>query len=181
MHNIFLETKNLILEPLEEKHITEEYASWLNDKEVTRFNSHGVFPNTLGKTADYVKNVQNSPKTIALALIDKKTKKHIGNTAIDSIDFINSHADLTIMIGNKDFWGKGYAKEALRELIKHCFNKLNLNKITAGTTSDNVNMQKILQKLNMTQEATIREAVRRDGEYFDIYRYGLLKKEFIQE
>lgn len=179
MNNIFLQSDNLILEPLESKHQNENYVSWLNDEEVTKYNSHGIFPNTLAQTEIYVANAQTS-SSIVLAIIHKKANKHIGNVAISSIDFINSHADLVILIGDKNYWNKGYAYESFTLLIKHCFNKLNLHKVTAGTTSDHIGMQKVLEKLNMTKEATIREAIQRDGNFYDIYRYGLLKKEYTQ-
>ncbi len=180
MINKFLESNNIILEPLEEKHITQEYCSWLNDTEIVQFNSHGVFPNTLKLTKEYVEHSQ-SKSQITLAIIDIKTNLHIGNLSIYKIDFINSNADISILIGNRDFWGKGYGYEAFILAIKHCFNTLNLHRVTAGTTADNIAMQKIIKKLNMSKEATLREAVQRDNKYIDIYLYSILKREFIEQ
>lgn len=180
MINKFLMSTNIILEPLDEKHITQEYCSWLNDPEVTRFNSHGVFPHTLKSTKEYVESSQNQ-RQITLAIIDTESNLHIGNIAIYKIDFINSNADISIIIGNKDFWSKGVASEAFSLAISHCFNKLNLHRVTAGTTSDNIGMQKVLEKLNMKQEATLKEAIQRDDKYIDIYLYAILKNEFIKK
>lgn len=175
MINTFIESDSIILEPLEQKHLTLEYISWLNDKEITKYNSHGIFPNTLTKTQDYINSSQNSSQ-ITFAIIDKETLTHIGNASIYKIDFINSNADISIIIGNRDFWEKGYGKEIFSILIHHCFNKLNLHKVTAGTTSDNIGMQRILEKLNFQKEGTIVESIKRDLQFFDTYLYGLLNR-----
>lgn len=177
MIDIFKESKNLYFEPLEEKHLTENYISWLNDKEVTKFNSHGIYPNTLLKTKEYINSIQNDSSKIVLAIIEKATTKHIGNISIQSINFINSNADIAILLGDKTCWGKGYATEGFSVMIEHCFNKLNLHKVTAGTTCDNIAMQKVLLKLKMTQEANLKDAVKRDGKFLDIYTYRLINNE----
>jgi RimJ/RimL family protein N-acetyltransferase len=180
MINAFLETNLIILEPLEEKHLTEEYISWLNDKDITKYNSHGIFPNTSKKTQEYI-NLAHSNSQLTFAIIEKKTLLHIGNASIYKIDFINSNADLSIIIGNKKFWGKGYGQEIFSILTQHCFNKLNLHKVTAGTTSDNIGMQKILENLNFNKEGIILESIRRDLQFFDTYLYGLINKSNIEQ
>jgi len=180
MINKFLESTNIIMEPLDEKHITEEYCSWLNNEEVVKYNSHGIFPHTLKSTKEYVESSQNRSQ-ITLAIIDKKSKLHIGNIAIYKIDFINSNADISIIIGNKDFWGKGVGFEAFSLAISHCFNKLNLHRVTAGTASDNIAMQKTLEKLSMKREGTLKDAMQRENKYIDIYLFAILKNEFIKK
>jgi RimJ/RimL family protein N-acetyltransferase len=172
MKNIFLQSKHLIFEPLEEKHISYNYVSWLNDPEITKFNSHGIFPNTLEKTKDYVDSISKNNSQIVLAIIEKESNIHIGNISISSIDYINSNAEISIVLGEKSSWSKGYATESFNTIIDHIFNKLNIYKVTAGTTSDNIGMQKVFKKLNMDKEATLKDHVKRDNQYFDIYRYA---------
>jgi RimJ/RimL family protein N-acetyltransferase len=174
MNNIFLESKDLILEPLENKHLSFKYTTWLNDKNTTKFNSHGIFPNTIEKTKQYINDIQSSKSEIVLAIIEKISSNHIGNISISSIDYINSNADIGILIGDKTTHGKGYATQAFKEVISHCFNKLNLHKITAGTSADNIAMQKVIEKLSMSKDGVLRDAIKRDNEYIDIYIYSLL-------
>jgi len=176
MINIFKESKNLILEPLEQKHLSNKYISWLNDEEVIKYNSHGVFPNNAFKTQEYINSIQVSKTALVFAIIEKSSNTHIGNASIQSIDYINSNADLAILLGEKSSWGKGYASEIFTILIEHSFNKLNLHKITAGTTSDNIAMQKVITKLNMNKEATLKDQMQRDRKFIDIYLYGLLNQ-----
>ncbi|MCD4757561.1 MAG: GNAT family N-acetyltransferase [Arcobacteraceae bacterium] len=176
--NIFLRSNRLYFEPLEEKHLTPSYISWLNGSKTTQYNSHGVFPNTKQKTLRYIESIQNDSSTIVLAIIEQLTDTHIGNIAIQYIDFSNSTCEISIMIGDRNYWSHGYGYEAFHRIIQHCFNKLNLNKISIGTTSDNISMQNVAKKLGMTQEGTRRSEIKRDSQYFDIYLYGLLKDEY---
>lgn len=176
--NIFLRSNRLYFEPLEEKHLNDTYINWLNSSKITQFNSHGVFPNTEVKTKSYIQSIQNDPSVIVLAMVNQLSNTHIGNIAIQYIDFLNSTCEISIMIGNRDYWSNGYGYEAFHRVIQHCFNKLNLNKVSAGTTSDNVGMQNVAKKLGMSLEGTRRSEIKRDSQYFDIYLYGLLKSEY---
>jgi len=106
--NIFLRTNRLYFEPLEEKHLTSTYINWLNGSKLTQYNSHGIFPNTKQKTLQYIQTIQNDSTTIVFAIIDQLTHAHIGNIAIQYINFLNSTCEISIMIGNKDYWSNGY-------------------------------------------------------------------------
>ncbi|BFU77837.1 hypothetical protein ALC152_10520 [Arcobacter sp. 15-2] len=176
--NIFLRSNRLYFEPLEEKHLNVSYINWLNGSKITQYNSHGVFPNTKEKTSRYVEDIQNDSSCIVLAIFDQLTHKHIGNIAIQDIDLLNSTCEISILLGDRDYWSSGYGYEAFHRVIQHCFNKLNLHKVSAGTTSDNIGMQKVAEKLGMKLEGTRRSEIRRDSSYFDIYLYGLLKDEY---
>ncbi|PIF03805.1 MAG: hypothetical protein CSA86_04690 [Arcobacter sp.] len=176
--NIFLRSNRLYFEPLEEKHINPYYINWLNSSKITQYNSHGVFPNTKNKTLQYIQAIQEDSNTIVLAIFEQLSNVHIGNIAIQNIDFLNSTCEISILLGNRDYWSNGYGYEAFHEVIQHCFTKLNLNKVSAGTTSDNIGMQKVAKKLGMILEGTRRSEIQRDSRYFDIYLYGLLKNEY---
>jgi len=176
MLNIFKESENLLLEPLEQKHFSDNYVSWLNNDDVVKYNSHGVFPNNTFKTKEYINSIQNSTTNIVFAIIEKGSNLHIGNASIQSIDYINSNADLAILLGDKKSWGKGYATEIFKLLIEHSFNTLNLHKVTAGTTSDNTAMIKVITNLNMKQEATLQDQIQRNNKFIDTYLYGLINQ-----
>jgi RimJ/RimL family protein N-acetyltransferase len=85
---------------------------------------------------------------------------------------------MAIVIGEKDFWGAGYATEALTALYDHGFNRMNLHRIFTGTASTNKGMQCVAQKLGMKQEGVFREAVFLSGTYVDVLEYGILSHEW---
>lgn len=172
------ETDKVLLRGLELDDIKGNYAKWFNDKEVCRHNSHGIFPKSRKEFEDYIKSTRLSRDKIVWAIVDKKTGSHIGNVTLQFINWVNRSAEFAIILGEKDCWGKGYAYDAAALIVKHGFDKLNLNRIGCGTAAANIGMQKLAQRLNMKKEGVRRKALYLSGKYTDIYEYGVLRNEF---
>jgi RimJ/RimL family protein N-acetyltransferase len=66
--------------------------------------------------------------------------------------------------------------EAGKLIIEHGFKSLNLHRIYCGTSSQNVGMQKLAEKLEMIKEGIRKEALFNSGIYSDIIEYGILNK-----
>ncbi|MCS6796611.1 MAG: GNAT family N-acetyltransferase [Raineya sp.] len=181
LRHIFLEGERIYLRALEEKDLLGNYYQWLNDQEVTLFNSHGRFPNNEKKIKDYFIFTQTASNALILAIIWKENDQHIGNISLQNINWIDRSAEFAILLGDKNYWGKNVGKEAGNLIIKHGFFALNLHRIYCGTSADNIAMQKLAQKLQMKQEGVRREAIFKSGKYVDIIEYGLLKNEYKHE
>ena len=169
-----LETKRLYLRPLKYEDANGNYPNWLNDKTVCRYNSHGDTLYTKEMALKYIDMVNNSPKYRVFAIMDKKEDGHIGNISLQQIDQTNKKAEFAILIGERNFWGKGYAKEAGKLLIDYGFSKLNLREIYCGTSEENLPMQRLAISLNMKLKNISRKDFKKDGCYFDTYHYSLL-------
>lgn len=181
MNNIFLKGKTIYFRPLEQKDLTMEYVSWMNDSEVCQFNSHSTFPYTIEKSEAYYQHLQQSANTIiALAIIDISSNKHIGNISLQGINWINNSAEFAIILGDKSFWGRGVASEAFFLMFDYGFTRLNLHRIYYGTSSKNLAVHKLAVKMKMTQEGIRKEAMFKNGEYVDIIEYGVLKNDFLK-
>ncbi len=75
-------------------------------------------------------------------------------------------------------WRKGYATEALHEIIKFGFIKLDLHRIEAGCAVDNIASIKVLEKAGMIREGRKREILPIRGKWADNYFYSILEREF---
>lgn len=170
----------LTLRPLEESDITEEYLRWLNDPEVTRYLGVGKEPATRESVHRYVQRFKNSETDLLFAIIDQKTDKHIGNVTLNHIHRVHGTADTGMMIGNKEFWGKGYAFEAWVLLMDHAFSRLGLRKIIAGAVAGHQGSLSVLKRLGFREEGLLREEFSLEGRYLDTVRLGLFEPEFRQ-
>ncbi len=175
----FLKGDRIILRPLERRDLTSEYLQWLNDEDVTRFNSHATFPNTEDKMEAYFKSVQDTTKNVVLAITDLQTGKHVGNVALQQLNWVSHSAEFAILLGDKNFWGKGIGEEAAFLIVKYGFERLNLHRIYCGTIDGNNGMVKLASKLKMKEEGRRREAIYKNGKYLDVIEYGVLKSEFL--
>lgn len=176
MDKIFLEGKNIFLRTIEKTDLTDNYRDWFNDSEVCTFNDHHRFPMYSEQMLDYFNEIIRSKNNLVLAIIDKLTKKHVGNISLQNIDTVNRSAEFAVIIGDKEFWGRGIGEEAGKLIIEQGFNQLNLHRIYCGTSEDNVAMQKLAVKLGFLEEGRQKEGLFKNGKYKDIIIFGLVRK-----
>jgi RimJ/RimL family protein N-acetyltransferase len=89
----------------------------------------------------------------------------------------HNHAELGYWIG-VPYWGRGYCTEAAREVLKFGFEVLNLHRIYASHFVTNPTSGRVLQKLGMKHEGTLRGHILKWGEYMDLEMYGMLASEY---
>ncbi len=75
--------------------------------------------------------------------------------------------------------GKGFATEAVNELLRMCFNDLDLRRVTANCFAANVASWRLMERVGMRREvSTLRESLHRSGEWLDGLGYALLAQEW---
>ena len=168
-----IDSENIYLRPLELSDAEGNYPNWFNDKEVCKYNSHGDKKYTKEMAIEYIQSTLDSLTCKVFAICDKKTDTHIGNIALQSISVKNQSAEFAIIIGEKEFWGKGYSKEAGEILIEYGFSTLNLNKIYCGTSEENIAMQKLALSLKMRQIPS-RLKMTKNDKVFNILSYEII-------
>lgn len=166
-----LEGASVRLEPLAEKHCSSAYVSWFNDPEVCRDNRHGS-GYTEEKMRAYVASVQDSPDTLAYAVVLKDGNRHVGNASLNSISESGRSAEISLLLGDRSVWGKGVGTEVCRLLRDHAFGALDLHRVFVGATARNVAMASIARRLGMTEEAVHRDAFHKTGTYQDVVQWS---------
>jgi len=76
------------------------------------------------------------------------------------------------------FWSKGYASEALQEVIRFAFDENNVFRFEAGCMKENVGSEKVMIKCGMIKEADFKDCTWHDGKIKDRISYRLLKSEW---
>ena len=176
MQSPFIIGGKLYLRGLKRSDLEGNYFAWLDDREVTQFMDSGVFPNAMEKMEDFYRSTVLSHDNAIFAIVDKKTDKHIGNIKLGPINWISRFAPLGIMIGNKEFWGKGYGTEAIGLVVDYAFNRLNLHKVVAGVISINHGSVKAFQKAGFETEGTFKSQFFHNGTYYDSLYLSIVNK-----
>jgi len=170
--------KEVTIRPLKKGDLIGNYLTWMDDPIVTKYNSHGLFPQSEKELEEFKQSLDSKNKIVWAILFDGL---HIGNVSIQSINTINRSGELAIVIGEHQYYQKGVGTIACKLAITHAFDKLNLHRVFTGTSSTNLGMRKVAEKLGMKEEGRFREAMFLNGEYVDIYEYGILKGKFKDE
>lgn len=172
------QTAEIGVRGLSEKELDGNYPNWFLNREVCQFNSHGAFPKSFGDCQKFVASLSGSRSQLVWAVYHQADQKHIGNISLQAIDWIARSAELAFIFGESAYWGKGYAQQAATLLLNHAFSQLNLFRVHCGTAATNVGMNRLAEKLGMEKEGVRRKALYLNGNYVDIYEYGLLRSEF---
>ncbi|MBP5323482.1 MAG: GNAT family N-acetyltransferase [Bacteroidaceae bacterium] len=102
--------------------------------------------------------------------------KIVGSISIErNADIYRLDGELGYML-LKDYWNRGLMSQAVEQVCEIAIKELGLNRITAKVFHPNLASQRILLKNGFTQESVMRNAVIKDGVFYDILLYSLLKK-----
>ncbi|GAH98179.1 unnamed protein product, partial [marine sediment metagenome] len=107
----------------------------------------------------------------------KHAKRPIGSIGFNHINWVSRNANIFLTIGEPEYWGKGIAGEASRLMINYGFTELNLHKIFAGVFTPNTRSLRAAEKLGFEKEGVLKEEMYVDGEYHDVHKFALFKRD----
>ena len=149
---------------------------WFNDPEV---NKTLLIEETLelDKSIEWFERTRSdaSRRDFVIETVDGKP---IGIISLVHISDIHKTAEIYIVIGEKDYWGKGVMHEAESLFIDWAFSSLKLEKIRADAVVNNIASIITMKKLGFKIEGTLRKERFLRGRHIDVIRLGLLKEEF---
>lgn len=166
-----------------EKDDLPSFVVWLNDPEVRR-NLLLYQPLSMGQEEQWYVDILKEPVDEQPLCIDIKVGEnweHAGNVSFMQLNQHDRSAEIGIFIGRKDFWNKGYGCDAIRLMIGHGFNDLNLNRIYLRVYETNPNGVHCYEKAGFTHEGRLREARFHEGRYIDMLMMSILKSEWSKE
>ena len=104
--------------------------------------------------------------------------KIIGICDLFHFDETARTCELGIVIGDKDYWGKGYGREAIHLLLQYAFQYRNQHKVWLSVNANNVRAMKAYQACGFVEEGRQRSHVWSDGRYVDLFLMGVLREEW---
>ena len=171
-----IKSERLILRSVTELDIAKIHL--LNSsEEIARFNTSGI-PESIEETKAILENwiLENSKETtlrFTFAIELKKDTQLIGLIGINLGKIKYKNAEVWFKFDTK-FWNKGYATEALKEILNFGFIDLKLHRIEAGCAVENIGSIKVLEKVGMLREAHTRKLLPLKSGWSDNYGYAKL-------
>ncbi|AEY66793.1 GNAT family protein [Clostridium sp. BNL1100] len=95
-------------------------------------------------------------KFIRFAIILKSNNRLIGECGLNCPIHFHKGGEIVYRL-SKEYWGRGYATESVKEVISFGFKELSLHRIDALCDSRNLDSIKVLQKAGMIYEGCMRE------------------------
>jgi [ribosomal protein S5]-alanine N-acetyltransferase len=110
--------------------------------------------------------------------VTRKDGELIGAMSLRDIDLTHRKAELGFWFG-VEYWGNGYATEAVRLMIRIGFQTLNLNRICAHHMVRNPASGQVLTKVGFRVEGMLRQAVRKWGVFEDVVLCAILRSDLL--
>ena len=109
----------------------------------------------------------------------KASGRLIGLTTFSSLDPDNGSVLFHITIGERDAWGHGYGTEAARLMLWLAFERIGLHRVGLSVFAFNERAIRSYEKAGFRVEGRLREAIARDGRYWDEIQMGILRDEWL--
>jgi len=124
----------------------DNYA-WLTDPELTQLDAAPLLNATFAQYLSvYREELGYPPRKRRAFAVDTTEGKHVGNCSYYDINEKKKEAQLGIMLGNRDYWDKGYGTETVTTLLSHIFQETNITRVYLKTLVSNIRAQRCFQK-----------------------------------
>ena len=154
------------------------FRRWYADSEVarlTRYQQSTITPEEIDRFF-YARIL--GPDAMAMAIHVRGTDRLIGTCAFSQLDGDNGSTLYHITIGEHDAWGKGYGTEATDLMLVHAFTQLGLHRVGLTVFEYNERALRSYEKSGFVIEGRAREAIFRDGRYWDEIQMSVLIDEW---
>jgi len=180
MKKIILKGPRLTLRPVKLVD-APNFVRWFKDPEVARYIFPKLFRMSLFESKKYIKKALTHDDRLVY-LIKAEDGNLVGITAVrlHSSDFI---ANFEIIIGEKEYWGRGYAGECIKLIGDFVFKKLKYNRFELLVFVENKRAVKAYRKAGFKMEGQIRakRLSRVDKKFHDEYMMSILRSEWLKK
>lgn len=152
------------------------YLSWLNNPQVNQFLETRFETQSIESINNYIQNSLKKSNEYLFAIRTITGNNHIGNIKLGPINNNHKTGDISLFIGDINFWGKGIAVEAIKTITKFAFEQLDLYKISAGAYADNIASTKAFIKAGYKEDGIRRNHFLFQGKYSDLVYVSIENK-----
>ena len=105
----------------------------------------------------------------------------IGQCGLFNIDETARHAELGIAIGEKEYWGRGFGRDAVRVILDYAFRLRNLRRVWLEVHAGNERALRSYRACGFVEEGRMRQHIWLDGRYVDNVLMGVLREEWSRD
>ncbi len=164
------------------RHVPENLAwfrKWYADPEIARLARYQEAPMRNDEIERFFTARVVGRDSLAMAIHERSGDRLVGTCAFSQLDGDNGSALYHITIGEKAVWGRGSGTEATRLMLDHAFGTLELHRVALAVFEFNERAIRAYRSCGFVVEGRAREAIWRDGRWWDEITMSILDSEWI--
>lgn len=176
---IKIETDRLILRKFKMEDADIMYRNWASDDEVTKYLTWPTHANvnvTRTVLEEWIQKYNNQD-FYNWAIVLKEIGEPIGSISVVKYEDKTSSAAVGWCMGRR-WWGQRIMPEAGRAVLQFLFEEVGVNRIAAKHDKENAKSGRVMQKIGMTCEGTLRASGRNNQGIVDEVYYSILREEY---
>jgi [ribosomal protein S5]-alanine N-acetyltransferase len=158
-------TKRLRISNFLHSDISEEYVSWLNNRQLMQYSEQRHCQHTVESCEDYLQGFK-AGDDLFLAIRSHQGEL-LGSVTVYQ-DRNNSLVDMGILVGAPSAQGIGVGKEAWSSVVEWVFGSIRPRKLTAGCMSVNLPMIRLMESVGMQADGIRKNHYLWNGEVVDV-------------
>ncbi len=171
----FLSGKRVYLRPLEKEDLPR-LQKWANDPEIRRLTGEVAPMNGANAEAFYGRVLEDRERAWFIIVL-RESDRPIGEAGLLRMFPAWRTTDLSMILGDKAAWGKGYGTEAMRLLLDYAFGCLNFHRVAIGVVGFNAPALAFYERVGFRREGVQREGYFYNHAYHDFVMMSILEDE----
>lgn len=172
----FLIGKRVYLRALEKEDLIY-IRKWSNDPEIRKLIGE-VASMSQADADKFLERVYSDNTREWFVIVVKEDDRVIGEAGLLRMFPAWRTTDISIIIGEKDAWGKGYGTEAILLLLDYAFRYLNFHRVAIGVVGFNKSAIRFWEKVGFKKEGIQRDGYYYNHKYYDFVMMSILEDEF---
>jgi len=170
--------KRVYLKPLVKEDLVH-LRKWSEDAEIRALIGE-VTPMSEADSEKFLHEVYADSNRQWFVVVIKKNNQVIGEAGLLRMDPAWRATDVSVIIGEKEEWGKGYGTETILLLLDYAFRHLNFHRVAIGVVGFNQRAIRFWEKAGFRKEGVHRDEYYYDGKYYDFVMMSILEDEFTE-
>jgi len=172
----FLVGRRVFLRPFSEDDLSY-VQKWSNDSKIRRLTGE-IAPMSRQEAEEFYKHLRADKDRVWFAVVLKRGNRVIGEVGLLRMFRPWRCTDMSIIIGEKNTWGKGYGTEAGRLLLKYAFEQLKFHRVSIGVVGFNDRAIRFWKSLGFKKEGVQKDGYYCDNEFSDFVMMSILEDQF---
>jgi diamine N-acetyltransferase len=172
----FLSGEHVYLRPIEREDIPL-LLKWVNDPELRGLIGE-VLPTSQAGMEAYLEKIRGDESRVWFGIVVRENDQLIGEAGLLRMFPPWRTTDLTIILGEKSTWSKGYGTEVINLLLDYAFGYLNFHRVSIGVVGSNEQALRFYEKVGFRREGVQRDGYFYNHAYQDFVMMSILEDEF---